>query len=482
MESTAWIKQPSAIAIASVKGDCFGENLSSTMEAPPGLFLPPPGLSRMQPGESFEADLSPRPSSSEDLAAALCRVPLPLTLRSDPSRLEAFRYATKACILSLHVDRIFPTLDEIHRRLRSCQTWRSSEVRAAAVVCATQPDIYKILAPMPPLPARITYRSMPPWFQGWVDEEAPDRYPVAVWEALKSMLRQEDQLIVKGGVVEVAVALANRGLPLALRARSHGELRHIVRLSLGPHRRLLEFQRLNGGMVVQVPDVAAEQVTVETQNPKGPNVVSQSARLAQALRDRPLPLGFLSQADLTTRLEELRTSILSLYEDRLEPTLCRVQSRLQLLGGWREPEALLAPVLAAHLPDVFDLRAPSAEGRTECLILLRAQPDWFAGWVDDSTQIEYPSRIWEALERYLAHNREAVFHGGVQGAAVALKELELPELGDLRLGDLQDLVRQAVDPKCLLVYSGNSLLPLHSQLHHQTASAAERGDKIMTNI
>jgi len=305
--------------------------------------------------------------------------------------------------------------------------------------------------------------------------------------------------MVRGGVNEVAEALRCRGLPAALRARSFAELRHMVRLALGPQRRLLEFQRLNGSLVIQVFDsdkssldgvgsegsqsesVASDNhATTETVEDEGSEVIrrggdDQHLQLAQALRAKPLPPGVASPEIVEERLGELRACIAWMYIERLEPTLRRVQSQLQLLAGWNGAEAQLAPVFAARWPGTFDLRAPCDRQR-ECRILLRTAPAGFGGWVDESANTEYPAKVLEALADFVTENRGLVLQGGVEGGALTLRGLQLPELQDLRLGELQDLIRRAVNTN-LLTYRGNDLVPVHSQLKDEDVSTTIPRDR-----
>jgi len=329
-------------------------------------------------------------------------------------------------------------------------------------------------------------------------EAVEDVYPASVWEALAGFLSRSPDLVLAGGARQAALSLQRHsGLPLSLRSLALAELQHVVRLAVGPDRRLLAYDAWHGGRMqvgkavqgkanthhakAPAADVKAatdfkpkKDVAPAATKPRLPPTPTRAdtdgctvatLRLAEALRAGPLPqtLSDCGDADLRWRQEALRACVESLYRDRLEPTLFEVQRRLCDDCGWRIAEAQAAPLLAARAPQLFMVAAPGAMGEPVRLQLVKT-PSWFQGWVGGAAagvqEDPYPEKLWTALAEFLAKDESMVLQGGIDGAALALRHFALPQLHHLSLGELRDVVRRAVAERGLLTYTGHDLRPV----------------------
>lgn len=105
-------------------------------------------------------------TEAERLTQALASQRLPSNWKG--MDLTSKRQCLRGCIESLYYDRIRPTLREIQQRLEKSFSWSSTEARAAAMLCAREPEVYVVVPPSDGKPAHILLRSPPRCFQGFL--------------------------------------------------------------------------------------------------------------------------------------------------------------------------------------------------------------------------------------------------------------------------------------------------------------------------
>jgi len=418
------------------------------------------------------------------------------------------------CIESLYRDRIAPTLGEIRDRL--CDSdWSALEANAALTFGLQESDRYIIVPPSRGALPQILLRHPPSWFEGWVSIDDLDTYSEASWKEFKVQLQAASPQDLQGGICCLASQLKTRALASDSCFKAVGQLRNLLRLALG-RRGLLAYNSGNGNQIetclelrvdeaqptkacdasVGMPALPVKpQFSRKVFNPlhvptpmRGSHALGSGgleSKLLTALRARPWPdlLRCCGTDKLRHRRGVLRKCVESLYRDCLEPTLGELNGRLRECG-WSSEELQAVPSLCAWEPEEYRLTVP-AEGEP-MRILLRTPPQWFAGWVSyPSTQSQYSPDAWEALALFLLQ-RFPTFRGGVHGAAQALRQEALPHLQHLRLGELRDLVCQAVFDRGFLTYDGDDLKPnpgkLASVLHEQAAFSWRSPDTMHSQI
>jgi len=230
-----------------------------SIRAPPGLSPP---LSLPRNNAEAKATLKERQQEGQDSAQSNAELfdsksfvehlrvaPLPAPFVKDVERLMSFRDAVKLCVESIYYDRLVPTLGEIYTRLRCCG-WQSLELRAVLLICAHEPARYKLVPPSHGEPLKILLQRPPHWFEGWLDsEEVADSFSCTIWDEFKMLLTDSISML-KGGIVQAALALRQHGLPPKMQRLSLGELRHLIRLALSPQKSLLIYDRMHGGRLL----------------------------------------------------------------------------------------------------------------------------------------------------------------------------------------------------------------------------------------
>ncbi|CAE8652250.1 unnamed protein product, partial [Polarella glacialis] len=124
--------------------------------------------------------------------------------------------------------------------------------------------------------------------------------------------------------------------------------------------------------------------------------------------------------------------VLSLYSDRLIPTVGELQQRLREQGvGFAQIRSSLAS--AARRPDLFRLVPPLCSGQpgesSLPVVLLRSTPPWFKGFclsrrvpspsreeLSVSCQSEPDESVWRALEEFLVKHQIVKHRAGLPPA------------------------------------------------------------------
>lgn len=279
---------------------------------------------------------------------------MPRSLVGSHAHLQRLESALLSCVESLYRDRVMPTVAEVQSRLRS-SGWHASEARAVLSLAVADRWRYKLTSPEGGDPPLILFRNQPQWFKGWVNTDASDVYSDAVWAELKCLVADPD-LKLKGGIDRAAADLQQRASSPALRSLSLGELRHVLKLSMSPDRRILDFDAKHGGRLL--PLVAPPKVAKASRRSRD----GGGHGLADALRSRPLPEAWgRDQAELWHRQASVRHCMEKLYHDCVEPTLREVQQRLRQ-SGWSSQELQALPLLCAHSPEMFGIAEPTGDG------------------------------------------------------------------------------------------------------------------------
>lgn len=463
------------------------------------VFSTPPGLSDeipVAPADAGEID------EAEQFRRSLCHRKLPTNF--DHSKLSRLQVSLLSCIEGLYRDRLKPVVGEIQRRLRS-SGWTFLEIQSVLPLCARNPE-FTIVFPDGNETLQVLLRLEPSWFQGWINEEEFTAQVPKFWETFENVLK-DDSLNLKGGINNSALSIWQRvSSELTL-----GEVRHVVELAMG-RQSLLSYNPFNGSRLcvqsgtkgqevlsavvvtlgnngsrnsraaptgsedfvqrkakVVVSHLPSKPASPDTNPPRCDELratvpasrpmdsTSTAHVLALELRARPLPESLAgNKKALTGCQQSLRKCIESLYRDRLRPTLAEVQRRLTERSWGAEDLQAVLP-LSAREPDTYEIVAP-VDGKPLC-IFLQKPPSWFEGWVDaDRNETNYSSDVWKSLEDFLREGKP-VLEGGVNGAALALRQRALPHLQHLSLGEIRDLVKRAVAERGLLTYAGGSLRP-----------------------
>eukprot|EP00971_Amphidinium_carterae_P079212 1567251-Amphidinium_carterae.1 len=139
-----------------------------------------------------------------------------------------------------------------------------------------------------------------------------------------------------------------------------------------------------------------------------------------------------------------------LYADQVQPTLQEVQRSLRA-AGWarRSVQKVLQSALAT--PTVFQVSSPGKDKAVS--IFLQSEPPSFRGWAC----LEVGVQAWQEFEQYL-NQQNPTLQGGLLAAADELGKMDMPPFKSLTLGEIREMLRQAVAKK-LLVYVGQDLQP-----------------------
>jgi len=210
----------------------------------------------------------------------------------DWARFQRFQIAVLSCIEAFYRDRVEPTVQEVQHRLHPAG-WSKSEAKAALALCAQDSHTYTVVPPSEDKLACIMLRTPPSWFEGWVDSEAPDSYPSAVWQAMEELIARVSNKL-HGGILEVAHCLQIHAKGL-LQHYSLGTFRHLVALSLG-QRQLLIYDEKHGSNILACPsfmernisDAATEQGTAKIETQEEDNC-QHSAVTQERVNGDPFP-------------------------------------------------------------------------------------------------------------------------------------------------------------------------------------------------
>lgn len=338
----------------------------------------------------------------QEFGEQIRKVPLPRSLAENAERLDRFKLAVLTCVESLYRDRLVPTVKEVNSRLRN-SGWPGSEAKAALILCAAEPTRYVFLPPADGQQPQIHFRTPPAWFQGWVDVHGAS----SSWNDFAAALRSHGFMKelrtaarCAGGVGQLLQGgVRQSDLPPCLRGLATTELQHVFELALS--------------------DGTASQ---------------QSEKLVAQATAALSPIDVLSSC------------IESLYKDRLEPTLGRVQKRLRQ-RGWSNLEAQSAIFLAASQQKIFKIEDP-ADGRP-MLILLKRLPSSAASFERPQVEKVADELNFIVLQNYL---RRCNFKASTLAeAAEILVQLALPEpLCRMRQGELREVLRCLMDRKLLV--------------------------------
>lgn len=201
------------------------------------------------------------------------------------------------------------------------------------------------------------------------------------------------------------------------------------------------------------PPASAEQVNGPT--PEGVQ------DFLNVLRRRALP------AEVT---EEKRKSIstvicscvTSLYRDRIRPVQSNVQRRLRERTCSDAVVQALLPICARE-PETYRIQPPM--GNRLPVILLAKEPRWFEGFVDtEAPEGTYSPEAWEALTTFLSDDHVSLPSNPYQ-AAMDLRQLNLPHLQNLALGEIEHMVRLSMGKRRLLTFHGDNLKPARAVRH-----------------
>lgn len=177
------------------------------------------------------------------------------------------------------------------------------------------------------------------------------------------------------------------------------------------------------------------------------------------LRRRPLPPE-VTEERRPVIYNVLTMSLQSLYRDRIKPVQSHVQRRLRERGQTEAVVQALLP-LCAREPDMYRV-IPPMHGE-QPIILLAQEPPGFQGWVDvNAPEGDHSPEVWEAFATFLREDRDdaVALPSQPYQAALHLRQLGLPCLKDLALGEIEHLVCLALGRRRLLSHHGDALRPL----------------------
>jgi len=187
----------------------------------------------------------------------------------------------------------------------------------------------------------------------------------------------------------------------------------------------------------------------------GPSAEGVSDFLS-VLRRRALP------AELTDDKRKHFASVVSncvtsLYRDRIRPVQNNVQRRLRERNCSEPIVQALLPICARE-EETYRILPPS--GSRLPVILLLQEPKWFEGFVDvEAVNGNYSGECWEALTSFLLDDNISLPSQPYQ-AALELRQMNLPHLQGLALGEMEHMVRLAMGRRNgLLAFHGDSLKP-----------------------
>jgi hypothetical protein len=90
---------------------------------------------------------------------------------------------------------------------------------------------------------------------------------------------------------------------------------------------------------------------------------------------------------------------------------------------------------------------------------LLQEPKWFEDFIDtEAPEGKYSIECWEAMGQFLGDD-EVVLPSQPYQAALELRNLSLPHLQNLALGELEHMVRLSMGKKKLLTFHGDALKP-----------------------
>eukprot|EP00930_Biecheleria_cincta_P038560 TRINITY_DN26486_c0_g1_i1.p1 TRINITY_DN26486_c0_g1~~TRINITY_DN26486_c0_g1_i1.p1 ORF type:complete len:489 (-),score=88.23 TRINITY_DN26486_c0_g1_i1:67-1416(-) len=155
----------------------------------------------------------------------------------------------------------------------------------------------------------------------------------------------------------------------------------------------------------------------------------------------------------------LLDSVLSLYSDRVLPTIGELQARLRWFGcSFAQARCGLA--LCSRRPDIFRILPPSPAGglASPPVVLLHSPPPWFAGWITSDTDVDADMGTWRSLEDALRGDckRLQKLPGCLQQAADKLRLSGMPALQGRTLAETRQLLEFAVG-NSRLMYDGHRL-------------------------
>eukprot|EP00403_Amphidinium_massartii_P024024 CAMPEP_0178408338 /NCGR_PEP_ID=MMETSP0689_2-20121128/19888_1 /TAXON_ID=160604 /ORGANISM="Amphidinium massartii, Strain CS-259" /LENGTH=475 /DNA_ID=CAMNT_0020029431 /DNA_START=51 /DNA_END=1479 /DNA_ORIENTATION=- len=152
----------------------------------------------------------------------------------------------------------------------------------------------------------------------------------------------------------------------------------------------------------------------------------------------------------------LRSCIESLYRDRILPTLGEVMARL---GSVESVAVKNLPTVALPLcirhRGTYKLTVYT-DGKP-AVILLKKEPEWFAGWVDINGPDEYSASVWAELGQVCCEPVSS----SIKEAAGLLQKRAGGRMKEVSLGELRHLISLALG-KALLYFDpehGGRLLP-----------------------
>jgi len=173
------------------------------------------------------------------------------------------------------------------------------------------------------------------------------------------------------------------------------------------------------------------------------------------LRRRALPAE-LTEDKLKKTIAVVSNCVLSLYRDRIRPVQNNVQRRLRE-RSCNEPIVQALLPICARESETYRILPPS--GSRLPVVLLVQEPKWFEGFVDtEAPDGNYSRDAWEALTCHLDDDNVTLPSQPYQ-AAIELRQLALPHMRDLALGEIEHMVRLSMGKRRLLAYYGDSLKP-----------------------
>jgi hypothetical protein len=108
------------------------------------------------------------------------------------------------------------------------------------------------------------------------------------------------------------------------------------------------------------------------------------------------------------------------------------------------------------------------------IILLVKEPKWFEGFVDvESPDDNYSADAWSALSSFL-NDDNIVLPSQAYQAALELRQLYLPHVQCLALGEVEHMVRLAMGKRKLLMHHGDGLKPARVAKQLETREKEKR--------
>lgn len=163
------------------------------------------------------------------------------------------------------------------------------------------------------------------------------------------------------------------------------------------------------------------------------------------LRRRLLPVELCEAGQLEQFRSRVMACLLSLYRDRIRPTLDNFRRRLK---EGKCPDVMIQALLPfCARVDALNIMPP-LRGEQPTIFFLQ-EPDWFEGWVDVEALEPESAEAWAALVGLVQKDDNLSLPCGPYQAAIELRSRAVPGLQQCSLGELEHLVRLAIGRRLL---------------------------------